>query len=229
MKPTLRLALTALLILFASAAFPRGAAACTPPPGGLPTFSVADHVNASDVVIEGTVISVGGNYFAQVATIQVTQYIKGGGRAVIVVDGYMAGAMCGTEVRPEMHGIFYIRTDEFGRYHAMQLSQFDAFAEASADNLAEAIAAAEQNPRLVPPAEAAPALTQVAMLLALSPTATSLALPTFEPTATPSPIVPAASSTKMDSLLYGIVAIVIIAVLLLTLGIYLVFRERDKR
>jgi hypothetical protein len=125
--------------------------ACTPPPGGLPNYPIADYVNASTLVVEGTVSSFTDVNYVQVATIDVAQYIKGNGPAVITVDGYGPSSVCLSPIYTGDHFIFYIQTDANGVNHAMYLSQFDAVAEASVQNITEAVAASGQEPVVINP------------------------------------------------------------------------------
>ena len=128
----------------------RTASACTPPPGGLPQKTVTDRVLAADVTSEGTVVRLEGEpaIGQQQATIRVNRYVTGTGSAVAHVSGYGNGALCLSQVTFGQHGIFYVaRTDD--GYRAFYLTQFDAFAPATPENIAEAIAAAGADP-LVP-------------------------------------------------------------------------------
>ena len=138
------------------------ALACTAPPGGLPHFTVAEHVIASDVVIEGTVIAVADRNYLQVATIQVTQYLKGSGPAMVAADGYGPTSICLSPVLAGDHFIFYLTVDSAGAYHALYLSQFDAVASADSQTIADAIAASGQ-PLLVVTPTPTPALNEVAV------------------------------------------------------------------
>ncbi|MBI3244333.1 MAG: hypothetical protein HYZ49_18800 [Chloroflexi bacterium] len=149
-----------VLILFALGV-PRSIAfACTPPPGGLPFFSVTDHVNAAPIVLEGVVIATAGQYFPEIATIQIVQYIKGNGPSTIKVAGYGPSSVCLSSVVLGDHFVFYVSGDDVNGYQAFYLSQFDSIAPADSQTLAEAAAASGQQPIFLSPAE--PILTQVA-------------------------------------------------------------------
>ncbi len=178
--------LVCLLLLGAVSSFAvPPALACTAPPGGLPTYTVTEHVNESTVVIEGTIASVSDVDYRQVATIEVAQYLKGSGSSVITVDGYGPSGICLSPVQAGDHYLFYITTDSNGTYHALYLSQFDAVVEPSPENIAEAIKASGQPPLVMTPD--ALVLTEVA--LASAATAA---------TPTPTPFSPSASSLEQS-------------------------------
>ncbi len=177
MNKPLRLCHALAIIALCLAIPPSSAFACTPPPGGLPTFTVADRVNAAAIVVEGVVTATTGQYYPETATLQVIQYIKGSGTPTLVVDGYGPEGICLASVYVGDHAIFYIDTDQVGYYHALYLSQFDAAAPADSQTIVEAIAASGQQPVVIASVE--PVLTQVA--------ATQLAAITATPTPSPYP------------------------------------------
>lgn len=149
--------------------WPAPAFACTPPPGGLPHYSVADHVNAAPMVLEGVVIAVTGPYYPEAANIQVVQYLKGNGPSIVNVRGYGPSSVCLSSVSVGDHLLFYVGSDQNG-YYAFYLSQFDAVASADSQTIAEAAAAPGQQPvYLFPPG---PILTQVALGQGGGPTPT---------------------------------------------------------
>lgn len=148
---TFALAVITFHVLTASLSAPSFALACTPPPGGLPHLTVAEHVYASDVVIEGTVIAVADQNYVQAATIQVVQYFKGSGPATLTAEGYGPSSVCLSPVYAGDHFIFYLTLDSTGAYHALYLSQFDAVAPADSQTIAEAVAASGQPPFVVTP------------------------------------------------------------------------------
>jgi len=177
MNSIVRFSIVFSLVASAFSITPLPAFACTPPPGGLPTFTVADHVNAAAIVVEGVVTATTGQYYPETATLQVIQYIKGSGTPILVVDGYGPEGICLASVYVGDHAIFYIDTDQVGYYHALYLSQFDAAAPADSQTIVEAIAASGQQPVVIASVE--PVLTQVA--------ATQLAAITATPTPSPYP------------------------------------------
>ncbi len=65
-----------VILLTPSQPFSSTACACTPPPGGHPVYTVADRVDAADVVLEGIVTEVRGSWWPQEADVNVTQYFK---------------------------------------------------------------------------------------------------------------------------------------------------------
>ena len=143
--------------------------ACTPPPGGLTYYSVAEHVQAAPMVLEGVVIATTGPYYPEAANIQVVQYLKGNGPSIINVRGYGPSSVCLSSVSVGDHLLFYVGSDQNG-YYAFYLSQFDAVASADSQTIAEAAAASGQQPvYLSPPG---PILTQVALGQGGGPTST---------------------------------------------------------
>jgi hypothetical protein len=135
-------------------------------------------VQRSDVVVEGTVASVAEVDYLKVASIEVAQYLKGSGSSVISVAGYGPGSLCLSEVAAGDHLIFYISTTADGTYRAFYLSQFDAVAQPSPENVAEAIEASGQTPLVITPD--ALVLTQAAIAqaaTAATPTPTPFAAP----------------------------------------------------
>ena len=83
------LALAIGLVLIPPAAAP--VCACTPPPGGLPDYTVADRTNAAEVVLEGTVLALTreSEYInVNTATVHVHQYFKGIGPAIATISGF---------------------------------------------------------------------------------------------------------------------------------------------
>lgn len=184
----------ALWLASTLSAIPMPVFACTQPVGGLPQFSIADHVKASDIVVEGFVTATTGQYYPEVATIQVSQYLKGSGPDVIIVKGYSPGSQCGTSVYVEMHAIFYIRVDPSGAYHALQLSQSDAAIPATPEYIREAIIASGQEPVIIAQATFDIALTRPATITSPEPTSSATPSPYTAVSETPTPP-PAATDT----------------------------------
>ncbi len=190
-----RLTVVALIVCLAGLAPPAPAFACTQPPGGLPYYSVADHVKAAPIVLEGVVIATQGPYYPdypEAANVQVVQYLKGNGPSVIIISGFGPSSVCLSSVGLGQHLIFYVRGDENG-YYAFYLSQFDAVAPADSQTIAEAAAASGQQPIFISPA--GPILTEIAIAQRFGPaytpeaTATATLTPThtLAPTATKTP------------------------------------------
>lgn len=124
------------------------ALACTPPPGGLPIYTIAQRVAAADVVLEGTVTEVSTLTFPDdTATIQVQRFFKGSGPATVTITGFGPGAMCRSQVAVGNHFIFFARGDPATMMEANYLGQFDAVAPADQDTIAEVIAALNAMPR----------------------------------------------------------------------------------
>ena len=182
-----RLIVAALIVGAVGLAPPAPAFACTPPPGGLPYYSVADHVKAAPIVLEGVVIATIGPYYPdypEVANVQVVQYLKGNGPSVIVISGFGPSSVCLSSVGLGQHLIFYVRGDENG-YYAFHLSQFDAVAPADSQTIAEAAAASGQQPIFISPA--GPILTQIATAQGIVPVYTPTATTTVVHTHTATP------------------------------------------
>jgi hypothetical protein len=117
--------------------------ACTPPPGGLPIYTIAEHVAAAPMVFEGTVVAISGQY-PQFAVIDVKQYLKGIGQRTIAVSNFGPGSMCLSEVYVGQQGLFFASGDEASGYTAFYLSQFDAILPNDVQTIAEAQAASKQ-------------------------------------------------------------------------------------
>lgn len=135
--------------------------ACTPPPGGLPAYTVADHVQAAPVALEGVVSYTSMFNFVGRATVHVVQYLKGNGPGIVEISGFGDGSVCLVNVNTGDHLIFLASGDPTtGQLQAYYLSQFDAILAADEQTLSAAIAAADQDPILIAPLETV--LTQAA-------------------------------------------------------------------
>jgi hypothetical protein len=95
------------LLFFGNA--PKQARACTAPPGGVTSYTLADRVKAAQVVLEGTVTSVTNS--GQTALIAVKQYFKGSGPATVTINGFGPSAACLVEVKAGDNLIFYASGD----------------------------------------------------------------------------------------------------------------------
>jgi hypothetical protein len=174
----------ALLIasLGALALQPQTALACTPPPGGLPTYTVAQHVQASQVVLEGIVAAVVTVNYSDTASVKVLQYIKGSGPAQVDISGFGPDSMCLSEVKAGDHLIFLASVDSAsGKVQAFYLSQFDAVLPADDQTIAAAVQAAiqasDQTPVVIGPPNIgmtqAAAATAIALTLTAAPAGTT--------------------------------------------------------
>src|SRR5689334_12172738 len=77
------------LALLLSALSAATALACTPPPGGVPVFTIAQRVQAADVVLEGDVTQVQQIQFpGDTAIISVTRYFKNTGPASVTITNF---------------------------------------------------------------------------------------------------------------------------------------------
>lgn len=142
----------ALNIIFILAVPAPSALACTPPPGGLPSYTVADRVNAAEVVLEGTIVALTdeNDYFAiKTATVAVDRYFKEIGPVIVTIAHFGPSSLCLSEVSVGQRWIFYTTGDPATGLTAHYLSQFDAVDPATPEVIAQVIAAAGHNP--VPP------------------------------------------------------------------------------
>jgi hypothetical protein len=144
-----RRGLFCLLWTVAVLAVTHTAHACTPPPGGLPSYTATDRTNAAPIVLEGTVIAVQLDPVSQtnIAVIEVKRYFKGIGPQFISVNRFGSTALCLSPISPTDTLIFYIQGDEVNGYSAFYLSQFDATARNDEATVNEVIAASGQEPR----------------------------------------------------------------------------------
>jgi hypothetical protein len=125
--------------------------ACTPPVGGLPQYTAAERTNAATIVLEGTVTEgrAAEGYaegIPQGLTVEVQQYLKGSGPAVVMIDGFGTSALCLYEAHLGDHLIFYAEGDPETGLHAHYLSQFDAAEAVSPEVIAEITAVTGQSP-----------------------------------------------------------------------------------
>jgi hypothetical protein len=122
--------------------------ACTLPPGGLPHYTIAQRVQAADVVLRGTITQVTvENFQNYTATIAVQQYFKGSGPPMVTIANFGTGADCRSAVHAGDDWIFFAKGDPSALMSASYLSQFDAITTPSADTIAEIIAALNSRPR----------------------------------------------------------------------------------
>ena len=120
--------------------------ACTPPPGGLPRYTVADRTHAADVVLEGSVIALTGDYFIHTATVDVHRYFKHRGPATVTIWPLGASSLCLSPMDAGQRWVFYATGDPNTGLRAHYLSQFDAVDPADPQTISEVIAAAGQDP-----------------------------------------------------------------------------------
>jgi len=127
---------------------PAAALACTPPPGGLPIFTIAQRVQAADVVLEGDVTQMTAiNFQNDTATISVTRYFKGSGPASVTITNFGPGALCRSQVDVGDHWLFFAKGDPNAVMTASYLSQFDAVTSATANTIAQILAALNMRAR----------------------------------------------------------------------------------
>ncbi len=119
--------------------------ACTPPPDGLPYYTVADRVRAAEVVLEGTVTDViTGTIPGDTATVEVHQYFKGTGPDTVTIRGFGPSSACLSTVYQNDRLIFYTRGNPHTELEANYLSQFDAVDPATPEVINLVIAAVER-------------------------------------------------------------------------------------
>jgi hypothetical protein len=119
------------------------ALACTPPPGGLPPYTVADRVNAAEVVLEGTIIALTNEadpLAIKTATVEVKQYFKGTGPVIVTIAQFGPSSLCLSPVFVGQSWIFYAAGDPQTGLTAHYLSQFDAVDPATTEVIAQVIA-----------------------------------------------------------------------------------------
>lgn len=138
--------LTCLVVLAALLHSTTLASACTPPPGGLVTYSITQRTQATQLVLVGQITGKTSNSGIDTATILVQQYIKGSGPSVLQIGGFGPSSLCLSQVFVGQTAIFFADSDSMGRLHAHYMGQFDATAPADPDSIAEAMAAVVMKP-----------------------------------------------------------------------------------
>jgi hypothetical protein len=153
MRRTLRMLLfVAFFVAWALQSRSTPVLACTPPPEGFPSYTIAERIKTARIVLEGTVVDGTSQpgwpeWAPQKVTVDVKQYLKGNGPAVVTIQGFGPGSMCLSEAQIGAHLIFYANSDpETGLIHANYFHQFDATAPVSPELIAEISAAAGQAP-----------------------------------------------------------------------------------
>jgi hypothetical protein len=123
--------------------------ACTPPPGGLPHYTVADRTNAAEVVLEGTVIGTSDKAaYVYTATVHVHQYFKAWGPVIVTISGFGPPSACLSPVHVGERWVFYATGDPDVGLRAHYLSQVDAVAPATPEVIAQVIATVGHDPVL---------------------------------------------------------------------------------
>ncbi len=135
------------------------AVAATPP------TTVTERTTAAPIVFEGSVTALIGNEVSAIARVEVIQYLKGSGPALVYIAGYHKEATlyeCADWVDIGDHLIFYSSRDpESGRLHRFVVGARGS--TTSASSLAEAITAVGQQPVTPYPETEAPPRTPVFM------------------------------------------------------------------
>lgn len=124
--------------------------ACTPPPGGLPDYTLEDRVGFAPIVLEGHVAEVNSNLYPVTATIEVKQYFKGGGGpSILTVSNFGYSSMCLSMVYEGDDVILFASGDpSSGQLTAFYASQFDAVTQATPENIQSVIDTVGQPPIL---------------------------------------------------------------------------------
>jgi hypothetical protein len=90
---------------------PKPVTACTATPTGLPPYSLEEHINATEIILEGTVIGASGEFSNQTATVQVHQYLKGDGPTEVTITNFGPSSMCLASVEIGKRLIFFVEGD----------------------------------------------------------------------------------------------------------------------
>ncbi|HEY1013180.1 MAG TPA: hypothetical protein VGE07_10785, partial [Herpetosiphonaceae bacterium] len=134
---------------------PAAALACTPPPGGPVVHTVAERVEAAQVVLEGTVTAVTeiGSRFNLVASVDVHRYFKETGGAQVRISNFGESAACRSPVRVgDRWIIFALPTPGgYGDFAAFYLDPHGALLPATEANIREVEAALGVPPAPAPP------------------------------------------------------------------------------
>ena len=193
MKRCYKLILAAVCVCVSGLYFqPPVAYACSP--GIVPDYSLADHVNQSDYVIEGTVID-GSSWWFPVeikrnVTIIVQIIYKTSDDLPYEIDVGSYGndsGDCLSRVNLASRSIFFINRDSEGMYHASYFSVYPSVKEASRQNALELISIIGYMPIVNDLPEEYSEAIRTAEDFRPSPTPTNTPRPTFTPSATPSP------------------------------------------
>lgn len=107
------------------------ALACTLPAGGLPPYSLSDHIDLAGVILVGNITAIEGMQTDHTAVIEVEQYLKGDGPATIRVSGFGDSAMCRQSVSVGRRMIFFAGGDPqtgllYAAYFSMGSAAFGA-------------------------------------------------------------------------------------------------------
>jgi hypothetical protein len=117
--------------------------ACTPPPGGLPSHTIAERTNAADVVLAGTVITVMTDYPPAfiIAIVEVDHYYKSTGPEIVTISNLGPESLCLSWVDVGDQRIFFTIGDPYTGLRAHYVSQFDAVVPISPEVVEQVIIA----------------------------------------------------------------------------------------
>lgn len=129
---------------------PSSVYACTPPPGGLPNYTLEDRVNFAPIVLEGYVVEVNTTAYITTATIEVHQYFKGGGGpSTLTVSNFGDSSICLSMVYAGDDIILFASGDPTsGQLTAFYASQFDAVTPATSESIQMVIDVMGESPIL---------------------------------------------------------------------------------
>jgi hypothetical protein len=99
------------------------------------------------VVLEGTITQVTSANYNYTATVQVQQYFKASGPAIVTIGNFGTGADCRSVVKQGDTWIFFANGDPNTEMSASYLSVMDAIATPDADTIAQIIATISSRPR----------------------------------------------------------------------------------
>lgn len=126
-------------------------AACSLPPGRTYPPTITERTMAAPVVLVGQVLSTSPRsteFASYSANVQVEQYVKGAGPAVIEIRDFGPGNLCRSDVAAGQRLIFFASGDPVSGFHAFYLTASDATAAANQQSITEARSAAGIVPRL---------------------------------------------------------------------------------
>ncbi len=148
MKP-LAVLLCAIALSFSIFAHaPQSVWACEPtaaPDGIFKTHTTADRAQNAPLVFDGMVKDVAGPS-RNIATVQVHEWLKGTGPAIVTVSGFGYGPDCLSSVEVNQHLIFYAKGNPPNNLSAVYIGIWEAVEPYNPNAVATVSAASGQNP-----------------------------------------------------------------------------------